>query len=234
MKILNQFKRLRTWIFLGLIMDVLYRFNFAQTNDHSALNFIELLLFALFIIGIRLNKNNTFYKRFSFLQGSRKAYIFLSWLFGMLFELTLSTSPGNIGGMHPNTAISFLVAQGFYIPFAILGLYLIRKYHYTFKELYFASIAAAMAEGIVFNHVIPALLFTPLFFLIPIVIAYYGLVYSLFLCLPLIFINPQSLYSENFKEISLKRKIIYGFAIAVISLLIYAIWYVIVTNIIKV
>jgi hypothetical protein len=187
----------------------------------------------LFLSGLILNKNNTFYKQFSFLQGSGIAYIFLSWFFGMLFELTLSSGPGGIGGMHPNTAISFLVAQGFYIPFAILGLHLIRKYHFTFKELYLASIAAAMAEGIVFNHIIPMVLFSPLFFLIPLVVAYYGLVYALFLCMPLIFINPQSLYSENFKEITLKRKIIYGFVISILSFIIYAIWYAIATNIFK-
>lgn len=224
MALLGIIRTLKFWIISGLIFSLLYRLNSDFYKDHSPLHFIELFLFILFIGGLWLNRNGILYRFFKPIQGNGLIYVLLSWIFGMLFELTLSTGPGGIGGMHPKTIPSFIMAQGFYWPFAIFGLILIRRYHYSLKELYFTSIAGSMTEGILFNRIIPALLFSPLFMFIPPAVAYYGLVYSFFLCLPLIFIDPQSLYGTNFVQISLKRKILYGFLITLVSFLIFGLW----------
>ncbi len=54
------------------------------------------------------------------------AYVFLVWLFGMIFELTLTVNGQGVGGLHASTVPSFILAQGDYIPIAIVSYLVIR------------------------------------------------------------------------------------------------------------
>ncbi|KKU51570.1 MAG: hypothetical protein UX72_C0018G0016 [Parcubacteria group bacterium GW2011_GWA2_47_10] len=90
-------------------------------------------------------------------------------------------------------------------------LYHQRRYHYTFKELYFSAGAASLTEGIVFNGVLIAVLLSPTFFLAPLAFAYYMLIYGVIFCMPLVFIREELLWSPSETTISFRRKILYAF-----------------------
>jgi hypothetical protein len=47
----------------------------------------------------------------------------LVWSFGMLFELSLTVTGAGIGGVHPETVPSFVLAQGYYIASALVACY---------------------------------------------------------------------------------------------------------------
>lgn len=150
----------------------------------------------------------------------------MSFMAGMLYEVGLSLNQGSIGGLYPKTIPSFIVAQGFYWPFAIFSLFLIRRYNFKFSDFYFAALGASLTEGIVFNQVLPTMLFSPMFYLTPIVLAYYAAAYGLILGLPLVFLDEKLLWSKNIRQISLVRKFIYGFIMAFIAYAIFYGWYI--------
>ncbi len=64
------------------------------------------------------------------------AYVFLVWLFGMIFELTLTVTGEGVGGLHPSSVPSFILAQGDYIPIALVSYFVIRRTHASFKEAF--------------------------------------------------------------------------------------------------
>lgn len=215
-------KNMKFWVVMGLVGFGL--FQLAPVMQKSPFNFPEIVLLIIFIFLLWINRNGALYRIFHYLQGRRLSYVLLSWGTAMLVELTLSTSPGNIGGLHEKTIPSFILAQGFYWFFAIFGLFLIRRYHYSLNDLYLASIAAAMTEGIVFNRIILSLVPSPLVVVTPFIIGYYGLIYGIILCLPLLIIDPQSLWSSEEMNTSLSRKVVYGFLMAFITYLLFVGW----------
>jgi hypothetical protein len=141
------------------------------------------------------------------------AFVVLSWLSGMLYELTLTHEGSMFGGFASTASASFSLAQGWYPTFALLGLFLLRRYRYTFSELFFAAGAASIFEVVMIA--LPAIVAVP--FMAPLTLAYFVTVYGLFLTWPLLFINERRLWSEPGHAISFMRKILYGVAAGWIS-----------------
>ena len=122
------------------------------------------------------------------------AYIFLSWLFGMIFELTLTVNGQGVGGLHASTVPSFLLAQGDYIPIAIVSYLVIRRTHASFNETFFFAGGKSLTEGVILSGPLVAQIASPLFFLSPLTLAYYTLAYASFIAAPLVLVDPQLLW----------------------------------------
>src|SRR3990167_4565763 len=129
----------------------------------------------------------------------------------MVFELSLLPTIGRFSGHHPKPIPSFIIIFGIYLALALFNLFLIRRYHYTFRELYFSAGAASLTEGIVFNGVLTAVLLSPTFFLAPLTFAYHMLVYGVIFCMPFVFMREELLWSPVGTTISFRRKMFYAF-----------------------
>jgi len=148
-------------------------------------------------------------------------FIILSWFSGMMLEALL---PG-VGGMHSKTIPSFILAQGYYWPFALIMLWLIKKHHFTFWEAFFAAGLASIWESTFILRGVVMTLISPFFFLAPFVFAMYTATYGIIVGLPLLFINEKLLWAKVEKPISLRQKLIKGIFIAGIgSMVTYVIW----------
>ncbi|KKT94787.1 MAG: hypothetical protein UW97_C0033G0011 [Parcubacteria group bacterium GW2011_GWA2_45_15] len=99
-----------------------------------------------------------------------------------------------------------------------------RRYHYTFKELYFSAGAASLTEGIVFNGVLIAVLLSPTFFLAPLTFAYYMLVYGVIFCMPFVFMREELLWSSVGTTISFRQKMLYAFIATFFAYLTWVGW----------
>jgi len=129
----------------------------------------------------------------------------------MVYELSLSPTVGSFSAHHAKPIPSFIIIFGFYLALALFNLFLIHRYRYTLKELYFSAGAASLTEGVVFNGVLTAVLLSPTFFLAPLTFAYYMLVYGVIFCMPFIFMREELLWSRVETTISFWRKMIYAF-----------------------
>ena len=158
----------RLWVILALAFSLLLHFAADSAAEAaSSLWFLDPLLLVTFLLGLGQRP----WLRRSGGWSTAVLFIGLSWLTGMLYELSLRTGPTGFGGMHPQTVPSFLMAQGFYVPLALLSYFLIRRYRYTFKEAFFAFSLVALYEMVTMGWLFAAL-FSPLFFLTPLLIAY--------------------------------------------------------------
>lgn len=130
------------------------------------------------------------------LGGAAAAVAFIggSWLAGMLFELSLRTGPTGFGGMHPDTATSFLLAQGHYLPFAIGGWWLARRYGYDAAGVFWTGALAALYELITVG--LPAIVGAPqTWFVAPLLVGYYLYSYALIQAMPLVFMDERGLWA---------------------------------------
>jgi hypothetical protein len=181
------------WVGAGLLFWLLgYLTN---TEPRSRLWGAELVLFALLLVGLWANAKHDLRKR---LRIPRRlapvAYVGLVWLFGMTYEASLTVTGTGIGGVHPGTLPSFLLAQGDYIPIALVSLFVIRRTRASFREIYFFAGGKSLTEGLVFMGVLSAVLVSPTFWLAPLVLAYYTLAYATFMALPLLFVDEALLW----------------------------------------
>lgn len=146
------------------------------------------------------------------------AYVFLSWLFGMIFELTLTVNGKAVGGLHASTVPSFILAQGDYIPIALVSYYVIRRTHASFKDTFFFAGGKSLTEGLIFTGVLVSQIASPLFFLSPFTLAYYTLAYASFIALPLVLVDPELLWETSRQP--KRRSVLFfwglGFALAVL------------------
>lgn len=185
----------RIWIGLGLCFVVLNLVG--STAARSPLWFSELVLYALMLAGLWANSRHDLRKR---IRIPRKlaplAYIVLVWSFGMLFEIGLTVTGEGIGGVHPETVPSFILAQGDYIAIALVAFLVIRKTQASFREMFFFAGGKSLTEALIFTGALTSVLLSPLFLLAPIVLAYYTLAYSSFIALPLLLIDEELLWKE--------------------------------------
>lgn len=146
------------------------------------------------------------------------AYVFLVWLFGMIFELTLTVNGQGVGGLHVSTLPSFILAQGDYIPIALVSYFVIRRTHATFKEMFFFAGGKSMTEGIIFSGVLVAQIASPLFFLTPLTLVYFTLAYASFVAAPLMLVDAELLWdtSRQPKPRSVLFFAALGFALAIV------------------
>jgi hypothetical protein len=155
------------------------------------------------------------------------AYVILVWLLGMVFELTLTVNGEGVGGMHPSTVPSFILAQGDYIPIAIASYFVIRRAHASFKEVFFFAGGMSLTEGLIFNGVLASQIASPAFFLAPLTLAYYTLAYASFIAVPLLLVDPALLWDTSLqtKPRSVPFYWALGFVLAVVIRLIWGLAY---------
>ena len=162
----------------------------------SRLWWLDPLLLVGFVVGLWRRGYRQFGGRWAGLT-----FIALSWLTGMLYELSLRTGATGFGGMHPDTATSFLLAQGYYFPYALGGWWLARRYGYALPQLFLTGALAALYEMAVSGA--PKMLAAPdLWLLTPLVIGYFLAVYGLILTMPLLFIDPRAVWAATSRPIS--------------------------------
>jgi len=185
----------KIWIGLGLVFVMLNLLD--SPAARSPLWFSELVLYALMLAGLWANSRYDLRKR---IRVPRRlaplAYVALVWSFGMLFEIGLTVTGEGIGGVHPETLPSFILAQGDYIAIALISFLVIRKTQASFREMFFFAGGKSLTEGLIFTGALTSVLLSPLFFLSPIVLAYYTLAYSSFVALPLLLIDEELLWKE--------------------------------------
>ena len=185
----------KIWIGVGLLFMLLNLTGSAEVR--SPLWFTELVLYGLMIFGLWANQRWALRKKLALpKRWAPAAYIFLVWLCGMLFEASLTVTGEGIGGIHPQNLPSFILAQGDYIPLAIISYLVIRKYHLSFREVFFLAGGKSLTEGLIFTGVLTAVILSPQFFLAPIVLAYYTLAYSSFIALPLLLVDEELLWQD--------------------------------------
>jgi nitrate reductase NapE component len=185
----------RIWIGLGLTFLVLN--SLGNSGPASPYRFSEWILYALLLIGLWANWKFNLRKRIPIPRRlAPGVYIFLVWLFGMLFETSLTVTGQGVGGVHPDTIPSFILAQGDYIPLAVVSYFVVREWRLSFREMFFVAGGKSLTEGLIFTGVLTALILSPQFFLAPIVLGYYALAYSSFIALPLLFIDEELLWQN--------------------------------------
>ncbi len=194
----------RVWVLAALACSALLRL--AGAGGESRLWFLDPLLLIGFLAAVRSDERR--WKEDAPLSRGRAALAFvgLSWLAAMLYELTLSAgSGGTFGGLHPQTLPSFALAQGFYVPFAVFGLALVRRYDYTFRQLFFAAGAVSLFE-MFSTGVGPSLLASPFVVLLPLAVAYYFAVYAMFVCWPVALFGIDRFRDKSPRAVTLRRK----------------------------
>ena len=185
----------KIWIGLGLIFIILN--SNANSEFASPYWFSEHILYGFMLTGLWANRRYDLKKKITISRQLAPAgYIFLVWLFGMLFEASLTVTGEGIGGLHLQTIPSFILAQGDYIPIAIVSYLVIRKSRLSFREVFFYSGGKSLTEGLIFTGVLTDIIFSAQFFLAPLVLAYYTLAYSSFIALPLLFIDEELLWQD--------------------------------------
>jgi hypothetical protein len=183
------------WVGVGLLFVAL---NFGTTPDpRSPYWSSEIVLYALMLAGMWANAKHDLRKKVRIPRSlAPLAYVFLVWLFGMLFEVSLTVTGEGIGGLHAETLPSFILAQGDYIPIALISYIVIRKTQASFHSVFFFAGGKSLTEGLIFTGVLTSVLLSPMFWLSPLVIAYYTMAYSSFIALPLLFIDEELLWKE--------------------------------------
>ncbi len=225
---LHIFKRPSLWIILALCFSVLRQLS-GTPEWKSPFWFLDILLLLCLLVGLWLKERFNWQSIKLSRRQAAAVFIILSWFISMLYELTLSESPGNIGGFHHKTRQSFILAQGFYIPFVLLSYFLIRKYHFSFRDVFLIAGLVSLYEALQFG--VPGTLFSPLFFLSPLVLAYYVVVYAQFLTLPLLVVDETLLWQGDKPRLPWWRKVFYGFALGITCWFIAGLWTTVMTTI---
>ncbi len=155
--------------------------------------YADVPLYALMIAGLLVNGGQGLRWRLP-ARWAPVAFVGLSWAFGMIYEASLTVDGTGIGGVHPDTRASYLLAQGDYIMIAVATWALIRYFHLTFRDTFFLAGGKSLTEGLVFTGVLTGVLMSVQAYAAPLMLAYYTLAYASFVALPLLIIDPASLW----------------------------------------
>lgn len=175
------------WIAAGLILPVVGLSD--AESQRSPLWFAEFPLFALMILllvrgGLRLRPS----------PGQAFAAVAaLSWGFGMVYELSLTVDGTGIGGIHPSTGPSFVLAQGDYVPLALATALIVRRWGLGFREMYLVAAGLSLTEGLIFTGVLTQIILSPQAVWAPVFLAYYALAYAAFIAMPVLIVSPAAL-----------------------------------------
>lgn len=197
---------------LGLVFWVI---SFAgNTAPRSPFWLSELVLYAGMIGGLLALRRHD-YRLVLPLRRALACYIALVWLFGMAYETSLTVDGTGIGGVHPDTFASFVLATGDYLMLAVLCAALIHTLRLDFRQVFFLAAGISLSEGLVFTGVLTAVLASPMAYTAPLFVAYYALAYASFIALPLLVILPASLWRPKIgRPVSLMMIVLIGFALA--------------------
>ena len=212
---------IKFWYFLGLAGAALL----ALGLDGGPYWFAESLLYLIFFLGLWLDSRYHFRERMTLSRGKAVFLYFVILLAtATVYEVSLSTDLGLFSNYHPKPISAFIIIIGLYLSFAVFNLFLIRRYHYTFKELYFSAGVASLWEGLIYTGGLTAVILSPGFLLAPLVFAYYMLIYGIIFCMPFVFIREELLWSRVEIATSFKRKMLYAVISAFFALLAWWGW----------
>ena len=140
------------------------------------------------------------------------AFVLLSLCCGAVYESSLTVDGSGLGGVHPDTRASYLLALGDYLPIALVTLALTRLWHLRFADAFWLALGKSLTEGLIFTGVLMANLTSPV---APLMLGYYTLAYGSFVALPLLILAPQALWSPHPRSApSVPVLILTGFAAA--------------------
>ena len=184
--------------------------------------YADVPLYALMILGLLINRGQGFRLRLP-PRWAPVAFVGLSWGFGMLYEASLTVDGTGIGGVHPDTRASYLLAQGDYILIALATWGLVQHFHLTFRDIFFLAGGKSLTEGLVFTGVLTSVLVSPQAYAAPLMLAYYTLAYATFVALPLLIIDPACLWQATppRRRLSIPALWLIG---AVVAMVIRIIW----------
>ncbi len=215
----RQLRDVPLWVALSVIFSLISQANHDEASPRSPFDILEALLFLLMITGIWAARRFGFASRIAMSRrAAAAAYIVLSWTAAMIYELTLTQNGEGIGGMHPDTTASFLLAQGIYLPAAVTSLMVIRWFRLSFRDVFFFAAGFSLAEGLIFTGVLLATILSPLVVLSPLTFAYYAFVYGCFFAMPLLVIDERLLWGAPWyrRKIATWQLVIGGFLIGVV------------------
>lgn len=218
----------RAWrIALVLIIGLAIAFSLLQIGEESgasSLGFLNLVLLGLLAGGLAARRFHLFSLP-RWIDGDKAPFVYVAgvWLVSMLYELSLRTGETGFGGLHPNTVASFTLAQGFYIPFALCMLWVIRRRWLSLPAVFWLGATVSWYELMTVG--LPGIFATPGNFVLgPLVLGYYLAVYGMFAALPLIFLDVETLWGETDRPYTLGTLVGHGFLIAILCWGIFALW----------
>jgi hypothetical protein len=193
-------------------------------EDASALWFLDPLLYAALLVGLWLRGRGRLpVWRPGSARAGGVAFVALSWGLGMAYELSLRTGATGFGGLHPDTLTSFALAQGYYLPLAVGGWWLIRRYRYDLNWAFWTGALAALYELItVGGAVIAGGGVSPL--LVPVLLGYYLATYGLFLGMPLLLIDERGLWASPGQPIRPAARVAIAVAFGLALWVVYLGW----------
>ncbi len=138
------------------------------------------------------------------------AYLVMTWVAAVLYELTLSTGgEGSLGGLAEDTRTSFLLLPGYIVPASLFTLWMIRRYGLDARSLFFVAGIMTWYETLTVGTAY--LVGAPL--LAPIVIAFYVASYAIYNgALGLLLIDPSRLHGARVRPLGTVRRLAYGVA----------------------
>ncbi len=155
--------------------------------------------------------------------GGAALCILIGWAVGMAIEISITGTTGKPGGLAGDTMSSFLLAQGLYWTYPLIALLLIRRFHFTYWEVFFAAGLTSIIEMVVLG--IFSILLSPLIFLFPFVFAFYIAVYGAMISIPLLFVDEKVFWDNKFTPVSrAKAFVITFFILGVGNWLIFGVW----------
>jgi hypothetical protein len=218
---------IKLWVILALVFVVMMWVGTGgKMGDGSPLWFLDPLRTLTFLVGLVINERFHLRERLKLSRGQAIVlFLLLSWISGMAFELTLVDEQDPGGGILLLQGQYFITIQAGYLPLTVLGFLLIRKFHYTLREVFFAGALTCLWE--VVTQGIPMMRAgNPI--TIPILIAYYMIAYSLILTWPLIFIDEKLLWDTGSPRMPSWAKILLGIPLGILNMLLYGGWGVVV------
>lgn len=131
----------------------------------------------------------------------------IGWAAAMAYELMLAAGGDGYGGMHADTGPSFVIAQGYYVPAAVITWWMVRRHGLDTRRAFFFAGAMAWYEALVVGVVS---LISPLFVLAPALAAYYVTTYALFGMAGLLVVDPPRVAGPAPRPIGMRRLLALG------------------------
>ncbi len=143
-----------------------------------------------------------------------------------IYEATLSTAPGNFGGLHPDTATSYALLPGFLVPALTLTSWVLWRYALDARQFYFLTGLVCWWEALTVGGL--SMLTQP--WLAPLLAAFYVASYAVYCGAfgPLL-VAPGALWSSTPRPITRFKIALWSVAISSISWLCFGAWGTLVT-----
>jgi hypothetical protein len=142
------------------------------------------------------------------------------------YEATLSTAPGNFGGLHPDTTTSFALLPGFLVPALALTSWVLWRYALDPRQFFFLTGLVCWWEMLTVGGL--PMLTQP--WLAPLLVAFYVASYAVYCGAfgPLL-VAPGALWSATPRPITRTRIGLWSVAISTSSWLCFGVWGTVIT-----